>query len=142
MVTVTLLSGLAGGLVATIVMTVFMLLLGDDSPPPTAALWAKFVGSEGPEAYVPQGMILHVLYGVGAGVAFALALPLVVGEVTLVTAVGLAVAYADVLTVVGAMVWMKGVLGMDPDRQTAIQFGVFHLVYGLVLGGVVGAGVV
>jgi len=142
MVTVTLLSGLAGGLVATIAMTVFMLALGDDSPPPTAGLWAKFVGSEGPEAYVPQGMVLHMLYGVGAGVAFVLALPLVVAEVTLVTAVGLAVAYAVVLTVVGAMVWMKGVLGMDPDRATAMQFGVFHLVYGLVLGGFVGAGLV
>lgn len=142
MVTVTLLSGLAGGLVATIAMTVFMLALGDDSPPPTAALWAKFVGDEGPESYVPQGMLLHVLYGVGAGVAFALALPLAVGEVTLVNAVGLAVAYAAVLTVVGAVVWMKGVLGMDPGRATAMQFGFFHLVYGLVLGGFVGAGLV
>ena len=123
-------------------MTVFMLALGDDSPPPTAALWAKFVGSAGPESSVPQGMLLHLLYGVGAGVAFALALPVVVGEVTLATAVGLAVAYATVLTVGGAVVWMKGVLGMDPDRATVMQFGFFHLVYGLVLGGVVGAGVV
>ena len=142
MVTVTPLTGIAGGLVATIVMTIFMMALGDDSPPPTAALWAKFVGDEGPESYVPQGMLLHMLYGIGAGVAFALALPLVVAEVTLATAVGLAVAYAVVLTVVGAMVWMKAVLGMDPDRATAMQFGFFHLVYGLVLGGVVGAGVV
>ncbi|WP_256296737.1 hypothetical protein [Haloarchaeobius salinus] len=142
MVTVTLVSGLAGGLVATIVMTVLMMALGDGSPPPTAALWAKFVGDDGPESYVPQGMVLHVLYGVGAGVAFALALPMVVAEVTLANAVGLAVAYAVVLTVVGAMVWMKGVLGMDPDRATAMQFGFFHLVYGLVLGGFVGAGLV
>jgi hypothetical protein len=142
MVTVTPLTGIAGGLVATIVMTIFMMALGDDSPPPTAALWAKFVGDEGPESYVPQGMLLHMLYGIGAGVAFALALPLVVAEVTLATAVGLAVAYAVVLTVVGAMVWMKGVLGMDPDRATAIQFGFFHLVYGVVLGGVIGAGLI
>ncbi|MFC4408785.1 hypothetical protein [Haloarchaeobius iranensis] len=142
MVTVTLLSGLAGGLVATILMTVFMLTLGDDSPPPTAALWAKFVGSAGPEAYVPQGMVLHLLYGVGAGAAFALALPLVVGEVSLATAVALALAYAVGLTIVGAVVWMKGVLGVDPDRATAMQFGFFHLVYGLVLGGFLGAGVV
>ncbi|MCT9097679.1 hypothetical protein [Haloarchaeobius sp. HME9146] len=138
---VTIVSGLAGGLVATVVMTVFMLLLGDDSPPPTAALWAKFIGDEGPEAYMPQGMLLHMLYGIGAGAVFALALPLIVSDVTLVSALGIGFVYAIVLTVVGAVVWMKGVLGMDPDKATAMQFGFFHLVYGLVLGGVVGAGI-
>jgi hypothetical protein len=45
---VNILSGLVGGLVATIVMTIFMMGLGDDSPPPTAALWAKSVGDGGP----------------------------------------------------------------------------------------------
>jgi hypothetical protein len=87
-----------GGLVATVAMTAVMLALGDDSPPPTAALWAKFVGDEGPEAYRPQGMALHFL------------------------------------TVVGAVVWMRAVLGMDPDRGTAALFALFHVVYGVVLG--------
>lgn len=45
---VSILSGLAGGLVATIVMTMLMMGLRDDSPPPTAALWAKHVGNAGP----------------------------------------------------------------------------------------------
>lgn len=39
---VTLLSGLVGGLLATIGMTMFVMALGDDSPS-TAALWEKFV---------------------------------------------------------------------------------------------------
>jgi hypothetical protein len=128
-----------GGLVATVAMTAVMLALGDDSPPPTAALWAKFVGDEGPEAYRPQGMALHFLYGVGAAVAFVallnVGLGLGTGEaVSMTIGLAAAVAYALVLTVVGAVVWMRAVLGMDPDRGTAALFALFHVVYGVVLG--------
>lgn len=133
---VTVLTGLVGGLVATVVMTLFMTRLGDDSPPPTAALWAKFVGDEGPEAYMKQGMALHVLYGVGAGVAFAVLLTvgLNVAVPGAMVGLGTGLAYGLVLTVVGAAVWMKGVLGMDPDGGTVATFALFHVVYGLVLG--------
>ncbi|WP_227134533.1 hypothetical protein [Halorubellus salinus] len=135
---VTLLGGLVGGLVATIAMTMAMMALGDGSPPPTAALWAKFVGDEPPEAYVPQGMALHVLYGVGAGGAFALALPaLGFGSAGVVTVLGLAIAYALALTLVGAAFWMNVVLATDPEPQQAAMFGVFHVVYGVVLAAVV-----
>lgn len=130
----TLLDGLASGFVATVVMTMFMIALGDDSPPPTAALWAKYVGDEGPEAYMPQGMALHMLYGIGAGVAFAVltgAASLGIG--TLTGALLWGVAYAVVLTLVGMVLWMKVVLAMDPEPKTATVFGVFHLVYGVVL---------
>lgn len=61
----TILGGLIGGLLATIAVTVFIMTLGDDSPPPTAALWSKFVGDEPPEEYVLPGMVLHMLYGIG-----------------------------------------------------------------------------
>jgi hypothetical protein len=132
---VTVLNGLVSGFVATGVMTIFMLGLGDDSPPPTAALWAKFVGEQGPEAYMPQGMALHMLYGIGAGGAFAvMASTADLGVGTLTGGVLWGVGYAVVLTVVGMVFWMKIVLAMNPEPKPVAMFGVFHLVYGLVLG--------
>jgi hypothetical protein len=134
---VTVLGGLVGGLAATIAMTAVMLGLGDGSPPPTAALYAKYVGDGDPTDYRPQGMILHLAYGVGAGGAFAGALPLAgFGDAGTAAMLGLAVAYALALTVVGAVFWMKVVLAMEPEPQQAALFGLFHLVYGVVLGGV------
>lgn len=138
----TILSGLAGGLLATIVMTGFMMALGDDSPPPTAALWAKFVGDQPAESYMMPGMVLHLLYGIGAGAVFTLAARAVGVEVTeLVTATAAGVGYAVLLTVVGLVFWMKVVIGIDGDPKTMGMFTVFHLVYGVVLGAFVGAGV-
>ena len=132
---VTVLNGLVSGFVATGVMTIFMLGLGDDSPPPTAALWAKFVGEQGPEAYMPQGMALHMLYGIGAGGTFAvMASTADLGVGTLTGGVLWGVGYAVVLTVVGMVFWMKIVLAMNPEPKPVAMFGVFHLVYGLVLG--------
>lgn len=139
---VTILSGLAGGLLATIVMTAFMMALGDDSPPPTASLWAKFVGDEPPDEYLMQGMVLHLLYGIVAGAVFVLALPAVgVGLTELTTAAAAGVGYAIVLTVIGMVFWMKVVLGLDAEPKEMGMFVVFHLVYGVVLGAFVGAGV-
>ena len=132
---VTVVNGLVGGLIATIVMTIFMMALGDDSPPPTAALWAKFVGDEGPEAYMPQGMILHMLYGTGAGGAFAVITTVAgLGVGSLTGTLLWAVAYAVVLSLVGMVFWMKIVLAMEPKPSMAAMFGFFHLVYGVVLG--------
>jgi len=134
---VSVLSGLVGGLVATIVMTMFMMALGDDSPPPTAALWAKYVGDEGPESYMMQGMALHMMYGIGAGAVFAVgvtALSLGVGAGALGTSLLWAVIYALGLTVVGAVFWMRVVLAMEPEPKMVGMFALFHIVYGLVLG--------
>lgn len=133
---VSILSGLIGGLLATIVMTVFMMTLGDDSPPPTASLWAKYVGDEGPESYMLQGMALHMLYGIGAGVVFALgvtALGLGVGTSALTTSLLWGVVYALALTIVGAVFWMRVVLAMEPEPAMVGMFAMFHLVYGVVL---------
>lgn len=143
MVDVTLLGGVAGGVLATIVMTMLMMALGDDSLPPTAAFWAKYIGDGAPNDYMPQGMALHVLYGLGAGGVLAVVLSLVGFEtVTLVTAVGLGLAYGVVLFVFAAVFWMKIVLSMNPEPPQVAQFLFFHLVYGAVLGGVIGAAVV
>lgn len=138
----TVLSGLVGGLVATIVMTMFMMALGDDSPPPTAALWSKYVGNGPPEDFMMPGMLLHMLYGIGAGAVFVvLAEALGYGLETMTTALVGGVLYAVVLMLFGMIFWMNIVIGLDADAKTAGMFGFFHLVYGLVLGAVVGAGI-
>ncbi|WP_135665620.1 hypothetical protein [Halorhabdus rudnickae] len=143
MVEITLLGGLVGGLIATVVMTVFMMTLGDDSPPPTALFWSKYVGNEGPESYMMQGMVLHMLYGVGAGVVLAALLPVAgFGDVALVTALGAGLGYGVVLFIGAAGFWMNVVLALDPEPKDVGLFLFFHLVYGAVLGGVLGAGVV
>jgi hypothetical protein len=143
MVEITLLGGLVGGLAATIVMTIFMMALGDDSPPPTALFWSKYVGDEGAESYMMQGMVLHLFYGVVAGVVLAVALPVAgFADVTLVTALGAGLAYGFVLFVGGAAFWMNVVLALDPEPKQVGSFMLFHLIYGAVLGGVLGAGVV
>lgn len=118
-------------------MTVFMITLGDDSPPPTAAFWAKYVGGEGPESYMKQGMVLHMLYGIGSGVVFAVgvtALGLGVDSGVLVGSVLWGVAFGLLLMVGGMAFWMRIVLALEPDPKTLATFGVFHLVYGVVLG--------
>lgn len=139
---VSLESGLVGGLVATIGMTVLMMALGDDSPPPTAAFWAKYVGDGPPGDYVMPGMVLHAVYGVVAGGVFAV----------VVTAAGLGVgtlgggllwglAYGVLLFAGAAVFWMNVVLGMEADRNQVLLFLFFHLVYGAILGAWVGYGV-
>lgn len=139
---VSVLTGLVGGLIGTIVMTAVMMALGDGSPPPPSALWARYVGSGPPTDYVMQGMVLHLLYGVVAGGVFAaVATALGLGVATLTGGLLWGVVWAVVLFVIGAVFWMRLVLGMEADRDTVVQFGVFHLVYGIVLGAWVGLGV-
>lgn len=134
---VSILTGLIAGLVATVAMTMFMMAMGDDSPPPTAALWAKYVGDEGPAAYMKQGLLLHLLYGVGAGGAFAVgatALALDVGAGVLVGSALWGLAFGLALMVGGMVFWMRVVLAVEPDPKTMGAFGFFHVVYGVVLG--------
>jgi len=135
MAELTILNGLAGGLVATIVMTVFMMALGDDSPPPTALFWSKYVGDGEPDEYMMQGMVLHTLYGIIAGVVFVIAIPalgLSIGSMT--TAVLYGLAYGVVLFVGAAVFWMDVVLDLDPEMPMVAMFLLFHLIYGAVLG--------
>lgn len=135
---VTIVNGLVGGLVATIVMTVFMMALGGDDPPPPANLWAKYIGDGAPEDYVPQGLVLHLVYGTVAGGVFAgVALGLgVVSLATIGSAILWGAVWGVVLMAIAAVFWMTIILGMDPEGLStmAMQLG-FHLVYGVVLGG-------
>ena len=133
-------AGLAGGFVATLAMTIVMMRMGDGGPPPTAGLVAKFAGGD-PEEYAMPGMALHVMYGIVAGVVFALGVPLLgLGFESLVVAIGLGVVYGIVLMIGGMGCWMRIVLGMEPDRGTMVMFGTVHVVYGIVLGAFIGSG--
>jgi hypothetical protein len=138
----TLTAGLAGGLVATIVMTIVMMVMGDGGPPPTARLVARFAGGE-PEEYAMPGMVLHVLYGIGAGVVFALGVPALniidLGSIGLAAAAGFV--YGLVLMIGGMVFWMRVVIGMEPDGDMMKMFGTVHVVYGVVLGAFIGTGI-
>lgn len=132
---VTILNGLVGGFVATLVMTGFMMTMGDDSPPPTALLWAKYVGDGEPDQYMMQGMVLHLLYGTIAGGVFAWVINLLnLSVATLSGGLLWGIVWGLVLFMMGAGFWMMMVLDISPDRDMAMQFGGFHLVYGIVLG--------
>ncbi|WP_396611775.1 DUF6789 family protein [Haloferax sp. S1W] len=133
-----ILAGLVGGLLATVAMTALMMAIGDGSPPPTANFWSKFVGDEPPDEYMMQGMVLHLLYGTVAGIVFVLVVPLVLSVSTLTAGIIAGIAYALVLFVVAAVFWMRLVLGMEPEMRKAGGLLVFHLTYGVVLGGIVG----
>lgn len=137
-----LIPGLAAGLVATIGMTLVMMLMGDGGPPPTAGLVAKVTGGA-PEAHARAGMVLHLLYGVLAGVVFAVGVPLLGLEFgSLPTAIALGFVYGLVLMIGGMVFWMRFVIGMEPDRDMIVMFGVVHAVYGVVLGAFIGAGII
>lgn len=115
-------------------MTAVMVTVGDGGPPPTAALVAKFAGGE-PADHTMPGMALHLLHGAVAGAVLAVAAPLAglgLGSIAVATAVG--IVYGLVLMVVGMAFRMRGVVGVKPDRDTMITFGVVHVVYGVVLG--------
>lgn len=134
-------AGLAGGLVATIVMTAVMMVMGDGGPPPTAALVAKFAGGD-PADYAMPGMILHLVYGIVAGAVFAVGIPLLglsLGSIGV--AIGLGLVYGIVLMIGGMLFWMRVVIGMEPAKGMMMMFGTVHVIYGVVLGAFLGAGI-
>ena len=84
-------AGLAGGVVATIVMTIAMMVMGDGGPPPTARLVARFAGGD-PEDYAMPGMALHFVYGIVAGAVFAVGVPSIgldLGSIVVAVGIGL-----------------------------------------------------
>lgn len=126
---------------ATIVMTAVMMAMGDGGPPPTAALVAKFTGGD-PADYAMPGMILHLVYGIVAGAVFAVGVPLLglsLGSIGV--AIGLGLVYGIVLMIGGMVFWMRVVIGMEPDKGMMMMFGTVHVIYGVVLGAFLGAGI-
>jgi len=137
----TLLAGVAGGVHATAVMTLYRLPIAD-SLPPTADFWATFVGEGRAEDYPTVGLALHVLYGAVAGLAFA---PLFAAVARGSTAqrerrgVILGTAYGVVLSGLGRIVLLAGLLDQDLESDERWIFLVSHLVYGLTLGSWLGS---
>jgi len=121
-------------MLATIVMTAVMMVVGDGGPPPTANLVAKFADGE-PEDHKMPGMLLHLVYGIGAGGALAVGAPFVgLSFDQVAIAIGVGLAYGILLMVAGMVFWMRLVIGVEPDKRTMMTFGVVHVVYGVVLG--------
>lgn len=116
------------------------MIMGDGAPPPTAGLIAKFADGE-PEDYAMPGMVLHLIYGIIAGVVFAVSVPLLgLNFGSLAVAVGLGLVSGLILMIGGMVFWMRTVIGMEPDRDM-MMFGTVHVVYGVVLGAFLGAGI-
>lgn len=128
--------GLAGGAVATAVMSAFRIPISR-SPPPTAWFWATFVGDGVPGDYVGRGLLLHLLYGtLGGGVFGVLVGPSIAGrEVTQERrATLLGAVYGVALSAFGVWVVLDRLLGLELDPDERFVFHVSHLVYGLTLG--------
>lgn len=80
-----------------------------------------------------QGMVLHLFYGLFAGIVVAVP-ALGVGITSMTTAVLFGLVYGIVLFVGAAVFWMRIVLGTKPEMPQAGMMGLFHPVYGAVLG--------
>jgi hypothetical protein len=133
--------GLVGGLVATIAMTALMMVMGNGGPPPTARLLAMASGGE-PADYAMPGMLLHLLSGIVAGGVFAVGVPLIgLSLDSIVVAAALGLAYGIALMISGMLFWMRLAIGITPDKQLMTMFGTVHVVYGVVLGAFLGAGI-
>lgn len=136
-----LVGGLAGGLVATIVMSALMMVLMGDDPMPTQLMASKFINDEPPEENTALGMGLHLVYGVVMGVVL-LALAALGGfhtDVVGATAWGL---LFGLILWFGALFWM-GILGtlgglrdepVEEVRKRILGVLGIHLLYGLVAG--------
>lgn len=135
--------GIEGGALGTLVMTVFRAPV-TRSLPPSADFWAKFVRGGRGEDYPIAGLLLHFVYGIGAGALFAAARP---REESVQNSGGrrgpptpaegsqvgpLAAIFGIALSLFGERVMLSGLLDTPPDDRYAFHVG--HLVYGLTLG--------
>jgi hypothetical protein len=135
-------NGARAGALATFVMSAFRMPVSR-SPPPPSWFWAEFVAGGSPDDHPYVGAVLHLLYGVAAGVVYALlapaggrddaAVPEWAGAVR-------GVVYGAVLSGVGIVALMDWLLGLDLDADERFVFHVSHLVYGVTLGTWLGSG--
>ncbi|WP_224447867.1 hypothetical protein [Haloprofundus salilacus] len=126
-----LVTGVWAGAVATAVMTLFRLPVAR-SLPPTGAFWEQYAGGD-PDALGPA-FLLHFLYGVGGGVAFAVVVGRTLRDRGLIATLLGGVLYGLLLSVFGTQVVLGRLLDMDLDADEAIVFHAGHVVYGLTVG--------
>lgn len=128
--------GLVGGLVATVLMTLYRFPLFR-ALPPTSEFWAMYVGGGEPEQYPIEGLVLHFAYGGVAGGLFGLGFSLVdvrSERSQQFSAVALAVGYSLLLSAFGTRVIFRRLLGEEPDADERMVFHIGHVIYGLTLG--------
>ncbi|MFC4440055.1 MULTISPECIES: DUF6789 family protein [Natrialbaceae] len=128
--------GVKGGFIATAVMTLYRLPIFR-ALPPTAEFWARFVGDEEAEQYPLHGLVLHFLYGAGAGGVFGPVFAVIDRQTSLDRErLGLitGLAYGFVLSVFGHRVIFVYVLDRELEEDEALVFHVGHAIYGLTLG--------
>lgn len=128
--------GVVGGLIATVLMTLYRFPLFR-ALPPTAEFWATFVRGGEPEQYPIAGLLLHFVYGGVAGGVFGAgfnAIDFKSERDRRLGAIGLSMVYGIALSVFGTRVIFKRLLGeeLEPDEGTV--FHVAHVIYGLTLG--------
>lgn len=128
--------GCVGGLIATVVMTLYRMPIFR-ALPPTAEFWAQYVGGGEAEEYPLVGFVLHLLYGAAAGAAFGPAFAALdsrtsVGRDEL--GVGAGLTYGLVLSAFGSRVLLRRLLGRELEPEHALVFHVGHAIYGLTLG--------
>lgn len=128
--------GLVGGLVATVLMTLYRFPVFR-ALPPTSEFWVRYVAGGEAEQYPVEGLLLHFAYGGVAGGLFGLAFsPLDVRteRSRRFVAVALAVGYSLLLSVFGTRVVFRRLLDEELDDDERLVFHVGHVVYGLSLG--------
>jgi hypothetical protein len=132
--------GAVGGLIATVLMTLYRLPVFR-ALPPTSEFWAEYVGGGEPDQYLLEGLLLHAVYGavggIGFGPVFAYclsateALPALSGERVGVLS---GVAYGMALSAFGERVIFDHLLRKELKSGEALIFHAGHFVYGLTLG--------
>lgn len=128
--------GFGGGLVATVVMSVYRLPIFRGLPP-TAEFWATFIGRGEAAKFPLWGLLLHFLYGGVGGAVFGVALGRIDFDTERDRRIGgtlLALGYGVLLSAFGSRVLFVRVLKEDMDPDEAFVFHVGHAVYGLTLG--------
>lgn len=128
--------GVFGGLIATVLMTLYRYPVFR-ALPPTAEFWAKYVGDGDPESYFGTGLLLHFLYGGAAGGLFGAGVRLLDfrnERVRRLATIGLALVYGLGLSVFGTRVLFRYLLDEDLESDEAAIFHVGHAVFGLTLG--------
>lgn len=134
---VTLFTGAVWGIVGAGVMLVIMQAVGGEDPPPFAVFWSTFFGDGDPSRAMPHSLILHVIYAALAGITYVAVFTSLELEFAITGLSGgilWGVVWGVVLFLGAAIVWVNGILGMEPDRTAVVVMALAHLGFGLTLG--------
>jgi len=129
-----------GGLVGTLSMTMFRMPTSR-SLPPTSKFWAKYVGSGKPDEYPGIGLVLHLVYGIVAGIVFAAIAPGRGDEEAVAESKDaiFGTIYGIALSIFGVRIILGRILDTKLERDERLVFHISHVVYGLTLGTWVGS---